>query len=104
MPVKLPQSSRLQSDEGGSNRLADGEVGGVDFSELTPVPRDLFGWVFKCAIHKGAISRQIFFRANSHILVGNRCVENVWVGGRQFLKDGGFNTKVPSQDVARSVC
>ena len=80
MPVQLSQTSRLERDEGGGNRLAGGEVGRVDLVEGSRPAGDLLGRVLERAVYKGAVAGQDSGRAGRDLLCAHLGVEDGWIG------------------------
>lgn len=101
--MKLAQSTRLQSDKGRGNRLADGEVGGVDAAELTSGASDLLWLMLKGAVDVGGGGIHVLIGKVNDIAVADGSVEDVGELLREVVEDRLVNAKVLGENITGRV-
>jgi len=101
VPMKLPQTTRLESDKGRRNSFADREVGRVDLVESAAISRNGFRVMLERLIDKGVVAGGGTLRRNG--AVANGALLDVWVRLGNIVKYGFWDAKVLGEDILGSV-
>lgn len=101
--MQLPQRTGLESDKGGGDSLADGEVGRVNLAELAAGAGNLLGRVLKGAVDEGGVAVGIGVGEVRDVAVADGAVEDVGRGLGDVVEDGGVDAEVLGEDVLGGV-
>lgn len=102
MPVKLSQTTWLQSHKRRCNRLAHGEIGRVNLVHLTASSANLLRRMLQRAVDEGTGLCNCWDIAGD-IVRADGAVDNVRIGCRQGIEDRFIDAKVLREDRAGSV-
>lgn len=101
--MKLSQSTRLESNKGRGNSLADREVGRVNTAELAPSASDLLRLMLKCTVDVSGGSIHVLIRDVNDVAVADGSVEDVGELLREVIEDRFVNSEVLSKNITGRV-